>query len=188
MPRESIARWVGRVFLWLLPAFAVWVLAWMPLAALQAQLSMVVANAWFPGLVSGWERNGEAIDFVTRLRASAGGRVGDILFTVNPRIYSYGLPLFAALSLATDRRRWGGLALGLVALLPFAVGGAALDFLQQVFILQGAVAARDFLPTPVERNAIALGYQMGAILLPTAAPAVAWGVVHRAFLASWARV
>ena len=188
MPRDSIGRWIGRVFLWLVPAFAVWALAWIPLAALQAQFSVLVANAWFPGLVSGWERNGEAIDFVTRLRASAGGRIGDILFTVNPRIYSYGLPLFAALCLATDPRRWQGLVLGIIALLPFTAWGTAFDFLHQVFIVQGAVAARDFLPTPIERNAIALAYQLGAILLPTAAPAVAWGVVHRGFLASWARV
>jgi hypothetical protein len=181
-------RWIGRVFLWLVPAFAVWTLASPGLAALQAELAMVVANAWFPGLVSGWERSGEAIDFVTRLRAATEGRTGDLVFGVNPRIYSYGLPLFAALCLGTDPRRWAGLLLGAAALVPFLVWGVAFDLLKQVFITHGALAAPDILPTPFERNAIALGYQMGAILLPTAAPAVAWAVVHRAFWARWARI
>ena len=186
MPRESIARWVARLLLWLVPAYAAWVLLWQPIAAIQAQASVIAVNAWFPGLVSGWERSGESIDFVTRLRALAGGRAGDLLFTVNPRVYSYGLPFFAALCLATDPKRWKGLAVGLAVLLAVAVWGTTFAFLQQVFIAQGAIAARDFLPTPLERNLIALGYQLGTILLPVAVPAVAWGVVHRQFLARWA--
>jgi hypothetical protein len=186
MPPESIGRWIARLFLWLVPAYVAWVLLWTPLAALQAQMSMIAANAWFPGLVSGWERSGDAIDFVTRLHAVAGGRTGDLLFTVNPRVYSYGLPLFIALSLATDPKRWMGLAGGLAVLLAAAAWGTLFAFLQQVFIEQGAIAARDFLPTPLGRNLIALGYQIGTILLPAGAPAVAWGVVHRQFLARWA--
>ena len=186
MPPDSLARWVGRVFLWLVPAFALWMLAAPALAAFQAQLAMVAANVWFPGLASGWEQSGDAIDFITRLRAGTRGRVGELLFTVNPRIYSYSLPLFAALCLATDPKRWKGLVLGAAALLPVLVWGVAFDFLKQVFIDQGALAARDIVPSLFERNAIAVGYQMGSILLPTAAPAVAWGVVHRAFLARWA--
>jgi hypothetical protein len=185
MRRDSLAGWIGRLFLWLVAAFAAWVLLWPFLAAIQAQLAVFAANAGFPSLVSGWERSGDAIDFVTRLRASAGRRGGEILFTVNPRLYSYGLPLFTALCLATDPRRWPGLLAGLLVLLPLAAVGVAFDLLHQVFITHGAIAARDFLPTPLERNAIALGYQVGALILPTAGPAVAWGVVHRAFLARW---
>ena len=39
-----------------------------------------------------------------------------------------------------------------------------------------------YLATPLERNAIALAYQMGTILLPAAAPVVVWGVVFREFV------
>ena len=188
MPRDSLARWVGRLFLWLVPAHAAWVALWPVLAAIQAQAAVIAANAWFPGLVSGWERSGEAIDFVTRLRAVAGARSGDLLFTVNPRAYSYGLPFFAALCLATDPRRWPGLVGGLAVLLGVAAWGTTFAFLQQVFIAQGALAARDFLPTPLERNFIALAYQAGTILLPAGVPPVAWAIVHRQFLLSWARL
>lgn len=186
MPRESIGRWIARVFLWLVPSFALWHFASVPLAAAQAYLAMVGADAWFPGLVSGWERHGAALDFATRVQALAGGRAGDLVFPVNARIYSYGLALFVALSLATDPRRGLGLVAGLFALIPLAAWGVAFDLLQQVFIVHGGLSARDYLPTAVERNLIAIGYQVGAIILPPVAPVVAWGLVHRAFLGRWA--
>lgn len=188
MRPDSPWRWVARVFLCLLPSFAAWHFAAGPLAAAQAGLAAAAANAWFPGLVEGWDRAGALVDFVTRVRVSTGGRAGDLVVPVNARLYSYGLALFVALCLATDLRRWRGLALGLVALLPLCAWGVAFDFLTQVFIHQGGLAARDYLPTPLERNLIAVGYQVGSLLLPTVAPVVAWGVVHRAFLRTWAAV
>ena len=180
---DSLGAWVARVFLWLIPSFALWHFASGPLASLQATLATVGTNAWFPGLLSGWERAGGTIDFATRLHASAAGRIGDLVFGVNARAYSYGLALYLALCLATDPRRWKGLLAGAAALLPVVAWGVLFDLLQQVFISHGALAARDYLPTGWERNLIALGYQAGAILLPMAAPVVAWGVVHRGFLA-----
>src|SRR5262252_1104212 len=175
MRADAVWPWVGRVFLWLVPCFALWHFAAAPLAEAQGALARFGANAWFPGLVSGTESAGGSIDFVTRLKAAQEGRVGDLVFTVNARAYSYGLALFAALCLATGWRRWLGLAAGLATLLLVAAGGVLFDLLQQVFITQGAVSARLFLPTDLERNAIALAYQAGAILLPTGAPIVAWG-------------
>jgi hypothetical protein len=184
MRADAVWPWVGRVFLWLVPCFALWHFAAAPLAEVQGTLARFGANAWFPGLVSGTESAGGSIDFVTRLRATQTGRVGDLVFTVNARAYSYGLALFAALCLATGwRRRWMGLAAGFAALLLVAAGGVLFDLLQQVFITQAALSAGLFLPTDLERNIIALTYQAGAILLPTAAPIVAWGAVHRNFLA-----
>ena len=186
MPAETPWRWLGRVFLWLVPAFAAWHFAAGIFAAAQAGLATLGANAWFPGLVQGWERAGAALDFATRLEAAAGGRAGQLVFPVDARIYSYGLALFAALSLATDPRRWAGMAVALVALLGLSAWGVAFDLLAQVFITHGALAARDYLPTPLERNLIGLGYQVGTLLLPAVAPVVAWGVVHRGFLRRWA--
>lgn len=185
MPPESIGRWIARLFAWLAASLALWHFGAGLLAVIQAWIAAWGANAWFPGLVSGWQREGATIDFATRLHALAGGRVGDLVFTVNGRIYSYGLAFFAALCLATDPRRWAGLLAGASGLLLLFGGSAMFDLLQQVFIANGALAARDYLPTDAERNAIALGYQASAILVPTVAPVIGWGVVHRRFLARW---
>jgi hypothetical protein len=181
---DSLGRWVARVFLWLVPSFALWYLASTPLAHLQAALARPAAGAWFPGLVSGWDAAGGIIEFATRLQARQGGRVGELIFSVNALLYSYGLALFAALSLATAPRRWGALLAGLAALTALSAWGVLFDLLQQTFIAEGALAAPDYLPTPVERNLIALGYQAGIILFPSVAPLVAWAVAHREFVAS----
>ena len=183
MRADSLGAWVARVFLWMIPSFALWHFASGPLASLQAALATAGANAWFPGLLTGWERDGGMIDFVTRLHASTAGRIGVLVYGVNGRVYSYGLALFVALCLATDPRGWKGLLAGAGALLPVIAWGVLFDLLQHVFIAQGALAARDYLPTPWERNLIALGYQAGVLLLPMAAPVLAWGAVHREFLA-----
>jgi hypothetical protein len=185
---ETPWRWIGRVFLWLVPAFAAWHFAAGFIAVAQAGLATVGVNAWFPGLVEGWTRADTALDFVTRIQARAGGRLGDLVFPVNARLYSFGIPLFAALCLATDPRRWIGLVAGSTALVALAAWGVAFDLLAQVFISQGGLAARDYLPTGLERNLIGLGYQAGALLLPTLSPVVAWGCIHRSFLARWAGI
>jgi hypothetical protein len=185
---ETPWRWIGRVFLWLVPAFAAWHFGAGLLAAAQAALATAGVNVWFPGLVEGWTRADAALDFVTRIQARAGGRLADLVFPVNARVYSYGIALFVALCLATDPRRWIGLLVGSGVLVGLAGWGVGFDLLVQVFISQGGLAARDYLPTGLERNLIGLGYQVGSILLPTVAPVVAWGCVHRAFLARWAGI
>jgi hypothetical protein len=186
MPTESLGRWIARIFLWLVPCFAVWHFASGSVAALQAWIAGVAAGSWFPGLVSGWERTDATIDFVTRLTAVVDGRPGEVLVSVNARLYSYGLPLFAALCLATGWRRWPGLAAGLAALAAVAGIGVGFELLRDVFALHGAAALRDFAPTAFERHAIALGYQAASLLSPTLLPVLAWGIVHRDFLGRWA--
>jgi hypothetical protein len=179
---DSLGGWLLRVFIWLVPAFGIWHLTSGYIADLQAIVAKSAANSYFPGLLSGWERKAASVDFITRVQALSGGRLGNLVFGVDARNYSYGAALFAALCLATDPRRLLGLGIGLAALIPIASWGVLFDLLQQVFIGQGALAARDYLPTSLERNFIAYAYQAGSILLPTAAPVIAWGVVHRDFL------
>ena len=186
MPRESLWPWVGRLFLWLVPAFALWHFTAGWIAAAQAGIASFVTATWFPGLVAGWERADAIIDFATRIDAPRAGRGAQLVFPVNARLYSYGLPLFAALCGATSWRRWPGLLLGLAALLAIAGTGVAFELLRDVFGVHGAAALRDYAPTALERNAIALGYQAGSLFSPTVAPVLAWGVVHRDFVRRWA--
>jgi hypothetical protein len=185
MPRESLWPWVGRVFLWLVPAFALWHLTAGWLAAVQAGVAAFVTATWFPGLVASWERADAVIDFATRVQALGAGRGAELVFPVNARLYSYGLPLFLALCLATGRRRWAGILVGLAALAAIAGVGVAFELLRDIFGVHGAAALRDYAPTALERHAIALGYQVGSLFSPTLGPVMAWGIVHRDFLRRW---
>ena len=90
--------------------------------------------------------------------------------------YTYGIALFLALALAV--RGWrhpARLAGGLGVLLVLPTFGVTFDALRQLG------SAPDLAPLlawkPTAREAIALGYQVGSLLLPTLAPIIAWLVL-----------
>jgi hypothetical protein len=93
--------------------------------------------------------------------------------------YTFGIALFMALALAArESRRVRAIALGVAVLVILPAWGVAFDALRQ---LQAAPEVQPFLPwTPAAREAIALGYQVGALLLPTLGPIVLWVAVSRA--------
>jgi hypothetical protein len=101
-------------------------------------------------------------------------------------VYTYGIALFAALALAVSgwRRPWR-LAIGGVILLLLPSVGIAFDALRQ---LGSSPELAPLLAWPKGlRESIALGYQVGSLLLPTLGPIVVWlalypehGVMRRA--------
>ena len=91
--------------------------------------------------------------------------------------YTYGIALFAALALAVRGwRRPGRLAVGVAILLVLPTVGVAFDALRQLG------SAPDLAPLlgwkGGTREAIALGYQVGSLLLPTLAPIITWLVLY----------
>jgi hypothetical protein len=100
---------------------------------------------------------------------------------VNASLYTFGMALFLALSAALKvSRRPGRIALGCVALALVPGWGVAFDALKQL----GATAAlATYLEwTPGFREAIALGYQAGTLLLPTLVPIALWLGLNREIL------
>jgi hypothetical protein len=184
-PPESLWGLAGRVFLWLVPAFAAWHFAAPAIAAVQALGASIAISAWFPGLFRGWELAGASIELASRIDVAQGGRIGQLVVTVDGRLFSYGVPLYLALCLAVDPRKVAAMLLGLLALVPFLVWGVAFDALRQVFITMGPLTARDYAATGFERNAIALGYQLGTLFFPALSAVMVWAVAHRAFIARW---
>lgn len=171
----------GATALGLLPVFlALWYVAAVPLA-------------WIPGKLA-----------LPAIRIASGGssvmalKGRDLVYTIKlempyrpggvPRIaaevevaaakYTYGIALFLALALAAkESRRPVGIAIGTAILLALPAFGIAFDALKQLGATPG-------LPPFLRwgaglREAIALGYQAGALLLPTLAPVAIWLVLAR---------
>ena len=91
--------------------------------------------------------------------------------------YTYGIALFAALALAVRGwRRPARLAIGAAVLLVLPTVGVAFDALRQLG------SAPDLAPLlgwkGGTREAIALGYQVGSLLLPTLGPIISWLVLY----------
>ncbi|QJR14946.1 exosortase H-associated membrane protein [Usitatibacter palustris] len=92
---------------------------------------------------------------------------------VNASTFSFGIALFVALSLASAMsRRAGPMAIGAIVLLIAPAWGVTFDILRQlsaVHELAPYLALSSF-----GREGIALGYQVGSLLLPTLLPIALW--------------
>jgi hypothetical protein len=182
MTQPSLGRFVLRTFLWLAPCFAAWYFSAHYSTAAAGALARLWVDLFNSNIVSALEQPAVNLVFVTTLEIHpATGQAAVVLAEVNPLLYTYGLPLFLALMLAT-RARWWKIAIGAIALLPFQAWGIAFDFLMQVGMQLGYEVAREAGFSAAQREVIALGYQLGALILPTLAPVVAWAIFSRRFI------
>ena len=179
-----VARFIVRVFAWLPLAFVVWYFA-APILLWPVRLAVeAVAAAGLGDLVRTVEQHGSTLTFVTSLRPGESRAAhGTVTVDVNLLLYSFGLPLYAALVLAVREPGWQRrLVLGALAMLPFVAWGVLADFLKNVAIASGPLVASQTGFVAWQREVIAFAYQFGALVLPTAVPAFAWVVLHRDFL------
>ena len=186
-PEPSLGSFVLRVAAWLGPAFAVWYVAAPILAWPVALLTDAVGRIAFAELVHSVEQHGYELSIVSTLKAAAAtteNPVGGVISVdLNTLLYSFGLPMLAALTLAARQpRAWRTLALGYVVLVPCVTWGIVAEFLKHVALDTAASVAAQAGFGPLQREAIAFAYQFGALILPTVAPAVFWVLTHRRFL------
>ena len=109
---------------------------------------------------------------------------GNLLgFHANPLIYSYGLPLLAALLLATPgSRRWLNLCWGMLLLLPAELFSMVFSVLKILTFDVGAAFQIQQGLGQYEVDLIALGYQVGTLLLPMITPLIIWVALNRDFI------
>ena len=181
--RSPLARFIVTVLAWLPVTFAVWYVV-APVLMFAVKLLCMLAVLPLGDLVSVVEQNGASLTFVTTLRGGQATQAGGVVsVSVNGLLYSFGMPMFAALVLAArEPRRWIILALGIAALLPFTTFGVVADFLKSVAITSGPLVASQAGFSAAQREMIAFAYQFGTLIMPTVAPAILWVVTHRAFL------
>jgi hypothetical protein len=181
--RSPLARFIVTVLAWLPVTFAVWYVV-APVLMFAVKILCMLAVLPLGDLVGMVEQKGSTLAFVTTLRAGQAAQAGGVVsVSVDGLLYSFGMPMFAALTLAArEPKRWAILALGIVALLPFVAFGVVADFLKNVAITSGPLVASQAGFSAAQREMIAFAYQFGTLILPTVAPAIAWVVTHRAFL------
>jgi hypothetical protein len=178
----SLGKFVLRTFLWLPPCFAAWYFSAKYHAAIAGELARLLVDLLKPGIVSALERSGIDLVFVTTIEVHpAPGKTALLLLEVNPLLYTYGLAFFLALMLAA-RARWWKILAGVAALLPFQSWGIAFDFLAQVGVKLGAEISAQVGLMGWRAEAIALGYQIGALIFPSLIPVVLWVVFSRPFI------
>ena len=181
--RNPLPRFVALTLAWLPLAFAVWYLG-APILLWPAKLlAEGVLRGGFADLVRSVEGQGAVVSVLTTLKPGQAVAGGAVSVDVNMLLYSFGLPMFAALVLAAREPRWPRtLAAGYVCLLPVVAFGVAADFLKNIAITAGPMVASQAGFSPVQRESIVFAFQFGSLILPTVVPAAAWVVTHRGFL------
>ena len=178
-----LGRFVLVVLAWLPVTFAVWYLAAPIILWPAALLAEGVARTGFGDLVRNVEQSGATIAFITTLRPGQAVGGGVVTVEVNALLFSFGLPMFAALTLAAREPHWPrALAIGYAALVPAVAWGIDADFLKNVAIASPRDVASQTGFSAFQREVIAFSYQFGSLILPAVAPAIAWVLTHRAFL------
>jgi hypothetical protein len=183
---DSLPRFVLRVVAWLPLTFAVWYLAAPLLAWPVALLAELITRSTFDWVKS-VEQVGPLVTFVTSLKPDEGANPAGVKAVLsvesNVLLFSFGLPMLAALILAAQEphRVWM-LLIGYAVLLPFQTFSVVADFLKNAAILAGPAVASQTRLNAWQREVIAFCYQFGTLILPTVAPAIAWVLMHRRFL------
>lgn len=181
----TVARFALRTLGFLPAAFVLWYFAAPLLLAPAVLLVRAAATLGFAGIVNAIEQSGTVTTFVTPFHAVAGPPGGVVTVDVSLLLYSFGLPLFAALTLAAREPGWKThLAVGYAALQPFIAWGVLADFLKNVAITAGPAVASQTGFSSLQREMIAFAFQFGSLILPAVAPAVLWVGLHARFLAA----
>ena len=178
---DSVGRFFLRALAWFALALALWYALRGFFTAPAAWLAGHAMQAAF-GWVLGTEPDGHSLVLLTRLRVFDTARgLGELAPQANLLSYGYGAPLLAALLLAA-RARHAALKIvaGTLALVPFQAWGVCFAWLVQVVQAQAVQAQTGF--GPWQANAIAAGYQLGFLILPTLAPVLLWVALDRTML------
>jgi hypothetical protein len=191
VPGSRLGPFLLLVAAWFPLMSVLWWLTTPILAWPVALLSELVTRVGLGDLVRAVEQQNEIIAFVTSLKpadaAYASGAEPVLLVPSNVRLFSFGLPLLAALILAArEPHPVRHLLIGYVALLPFQTFSVVADFLKNIAIEAGPRVTAQAGFNALQLDVIAFCYQFGTLILPTVAPAVVWVLMHRRFLENFA--
>ena len=103
-------------------------------------------------------------------------------FVVNPLVFSYGLPLLFGLVMGSDvswRRKIGILLLGYITITLVQVWGVVFESLKMLSFNFGSETHEIVRQAGISDTTIALGYQLGTLILPALAPIFVWVLTNR---------
>ncbi|RLA24539.1 MAG: hypothetical protein DRQ62_04860 [Gammaproteobacteria bacterium] len=193
MPVNSLLFFILKVFLFLPVCY--W--GWYALAELSTAIAVYWAEpllqSLFPALISSIEQMGYRVEVIAEVTVPAQdvrkGMVAELPIPVNPLIYSYGLPLALALILASPFNFVKTTRCMLISILVFLliqIWGICFESLKVLFLQTPPELLANIRLLPWQLDIIALGYQLGALILPAVTPVIIWVWFYRDFIARFA--
>jgi hypothetical protein len=176
-PRTAALALLGRTLLWLVPCLALWYAAAGPLAWIPGKVASPFVGAAV-GEVNAMTLRGRGIVYTVSveppyelMRRGTGAATADV--EVPSATYTYGIGLFLALCLASHNwRRPKVMLIGAAIVWISSTWGIGFDAVRQLATSADLAAHLAF--GPAAMTAIAFGYQVGSLLLPTLLPIALW--------------
>ncbi len=179
VPPLTLKQFILRLLICLPIAFIAWHFLANPITWALSHLLDAARSFFLSRTVERIEINAGMIIFPVRADASSfGGKVVELLVEIDPRQYTYGAPVFAALIVAA-RSKIRFLLLGLAMLMPFQAWGVFFDLLKQIAFPTVEGMPKNLGFEGVLREFLALAYQFGVLILPMLAPVVLAAVFVR---------
>ena len=182
---KALSQFIIRVLLWLPLGFAVWYFGIHVLAAVAISLTQWVLEQWVPfvtGSQMDWAHH--ALQVSTKLNyRTAEGLLAQLAPEVDVLIYSYGIGMWLGLQRATGGAgEWWKQILGLLCLQAVLVFSLFFFFMQQVAFQAGPEVSAALNYSQSTMNVIALGYQLGSLVLPNLSPVLLWLALNQKFV------
>lgn len=184
-PLSIVGGFFVRTLFWLFPTVGIWFHLGDFFSAPVAWLAGESMGGLFPAWVDGYEIDGSTISLYTTIPAPnlPPGVFGELAPEVSVQKYGFGLPLLAALLLASRARAlWWKLPFSALLLLPFQAWGVCLDWLMVIGIEYGRWSQVVTYFTTVDKNLIGIAYQLGYLIFPMLVPVMIWLVLERRFV------
>jgi len=175
----SVKGFLLKILIWLPICFVAWYFITPAIVYLLSFLSKAILVNITNGAVLDVEQQKHVLHVITRFPAAETNEVnkGQLVFIINAMKYGYGIALFVAMLLATPDKwssKFQNLYIGLLILLVVQVWGVTFDSMQTLVFKLGRDIGETIGTTEFTRELIALGYQLGYLILPAITPVILW--------------
>lgn len=191
-PTISAKQFLLKTLLWLPVCFVGWYWAAAAFSFPAILLSDGLLPLILPGVIEGVEQQGYMIDIITQFNVqTTNGQTGQFTFEFNALKYGYGFPLILAMMLATPYSIYSKLddiTYGLIMVVLTQAWGICFEALSSLLLKTGIEITNQIdtlLPYTQNEfflNFVALGYQLGFLILPAIVPIAFWIMRHKGLL------
>jgi len=177
----SVKGFLLKILIWLPLTFVLWYFLTPAIVYLVALLTKVVLSFVAGHAVINVEQHEHVMHIITSFTKDAASKE-NLTFVIDVMKYAYGLALFPAMVLATSKPwkdKFQDFYLGILVIFLIILWGVSFDTMQTLVFKLGMDIGRTMGTTPFTRELIALGYQMGYLILPAVTPIILWFTMNQ---------
>lgn len=177
----SVKGFLLKILIWLPITFVLWYFLTPAIVYIVSLLTKTILTLVAGHAVANVEQHENVMHIVTNFAKDA-TNTGRLTFVVDVMKYAYGLALFPAMVLATPKpwkEKFQDFYIGVLIIFLIILWGVSFDaMLTLVFKLGGGIGEA-MGTTPFTRELIALGYQLGYLILPAITPVILWFTMNQ---------